>query len=216
MTRVRYRVRFAKVGLLRWISHHDLLRLWERMLRRASLPLSMTEGFHPKPRINFPSALALGVCGENEVVEIDLAEDLPASEVEQRLLDDRQPGFEVLGVRRMPTGAPKAQPARLVYGLEFSRDRSVSVSETARQFLAQGRLSVARDGKSLEFDLSREVAELRVEDGRVTMILNASRQAALRPTEVACALGLEDVLLQGNPLTRIRVELEDELQGINA
>jgi radical SAM-linked protein len=176
----------------------------------------MTEGFHPKPRINFPSALALGVCGENEVVEIDLAEDLPASEVEQRLLDDRQPGFEVLGVRRMPTGAPKAQPARLVYGLEFSSDRSVSVSETARKFLAQGRLSVARDGKSLEFDLSREVAELRVEDGRVTMILNASRQAALRPTEVASALGLEDVLLQGNPLTRIRVELEDELQGINA
>ena len=59
-TRVRYRIRFAKSGLLRWTSHRDLARLWERLVRRAALKLSMTEGFHPKPRIGFPSALALG------------------------------------------------------------------------------------------------------------------------------------------------------------
>ena len=58
--RDRYRIRFGKTGLLRWIGHHDLQRLWERLLRRADLRLSMSQGFHPKPRINFPSALALG------------------------------------------------------------------------------------------------------------------------------------------------------------
>ena len=41
--RIRYRIRFAKTGLLRWISHRDLARLWERLLRRARLQLSMTE-----------------------------------------------------------------------------------------------------------------------------------------------------------------------------
>ncbi len=83
--RIRYRIRFAKTGLLRWISHRDLARLWERLLRRAALKLSMTEGFHPKPRVGFPSALALGVESLDEVVEIELAEDLTPGELLQRL-----------------------------------------------------------------------------------------------------------------------------------
>jgi len=64
--RIRYRIRFAKAGLLRWISHRDLASLWERLLRRAALKLSMTEGFHPKPRVAFPSALALGVESQDD------------------------------------------------------------------------------------------------------------------------------------------------------
>ena len=94
--RLRYRIRFAKTGLLRWTSHRDLARLWERLLRRAQLQLSMTEGFHPKPRIGFPSALALGISGNNEVVELDLAERLTATELFQRLAQDDQPGLQLL------------------------------------------------------------------------------------------------------------------------
>lgn len=72
--RDRYRIRFAKTGLLRWIGHRDLQRLWQRVLRRADLRLSMSQGFHPKPRIHFPSALPLGFQGIDEVTEVELAE----------------------------------------------------------------------------------------------------------------------------------------------
>jgi radical SAM-linked protein len=110
--RIRYRIRFAKTGLLRWISHRDLARLWERLVRRAELKLSMTEGFHPKPRIGFPSALALGVEGLNEVVELELAEELKVNELFDRLQSDEQPGLEILSVVRLPGGFGKAQLLR--------------------------------------------------------------------------------------------------------
>src|SRR4029079_6179883 len=73
--RQRARIRFTKEGDLRWISHRDLMRLWERLFRRAGVALSMPEGFHPKPRINFPSAWALGSAGIDELLEVDLAEE---------------------------------------------------------------------------------------------------------------------------------------------
>ena len=63
MVRQRMRIRFTKQGDLRWLSHRDLMRTWERLFRRAGVPLGMTEGFHPKPRMNFPSALAVGIAG---------------------------------------------------------------------------------------------------------------------------------------------------------
>jgi len=51
----KFRIRFRKVGDLRLLSHHDLMRTFERMLRRAGLPFRSTEGFHPKPRMVFAS-----------------------------------------------------------------------------------------------------------------------------------------------------------------
>jgi len=73
-----YRIRFAKTGLLRWIGHRDLLRLWERILRRRELQPRMTTGFHRKGRISFPSALALGVEGLDKVVAQSVALSFPS------------------------------------------------------------------------------------------------------------------------------------------
>ncbi|MDA8746268.1 TIGR03936 family radical SAM-associated protein, partial [Rubripirellula amarantea] len=107
--RIRYRVRFGKTGLLRWIGHTDLAKLWERLGRRAELNFSMTEGFHPKPRIAFPSALALGVESLDEVVEIELAEQLTPRELLDRLIADNQPGLTMRCVAMLPEGFGKAQ-----------------------------------------------------------------------------------------------------------
>ena len=70
----RLRIRFRKEGDLRWISHRDLVRTVERLCRRAELALRMSEGFHPKPKMSFPSALALGIEGRGEVMELELVE----------------------------------------------------------------------------------------------------------------------------------------------
>ena len=115
--RDRYRIRFGKTGLLRWIGHHDLQRLWERLLRRTDLPLSMSQGFHPKPRINFPSALALGVEGLDEVVEIELSQSISADELRHRLTLDEQPGLIIGEVTRMGTADGTGFGAAMVPGV---------------------------------------------------------------------------------------------------
>ena len=68
----RIRTRFRKTGELKAISHLDLMRTFERALRRTGLPLRMSEGFNPRPRLSFPAALPVGIEGLNEIMEFDL------------------------------------------------------------------------------------------------------------------------------------------------
>src|SRR5438477_854091 len=105
MVRDKYRIRFRKAGDLRLVSHHDLMRCFERMLRRAALPFHSTRGFNPRPRLVFALSLPLGVVGCEEVVELELDEVLPAYEVRERLARQTPPGLEILSARRIDVRA---------------------------------------------------------------------------------------------------------------
>src|SRR5439155_18046724 len=72
-----YRIRFAKVGRAAFLGHLDLVRLLARSFRRADLPLAMTRGFSPKPRITFGPALGLGVPSLGEIMDVDLEHVVP-------------------------------------------------------------------------------------------------------------------------------------------
>src|SRR5713226_396887 len=98
MVRDKVRIRFRKTGDLRLISHHDLMRCFERMLRRAALPFHCTAGFNPKPRLIFPLPLPLGVLGCREVAELELDEDITAQEVHDRLARHAPAGLEIIDV----------------------------------------------------------------------------------------------------------------------
>ena len=95
----KVRLRFSKTGDMRFLSHHDLMRLLERLLRRASLPFRSTEGFNPKAKITFASALSLGIIGHEEVVEIELDGDHSAESVIEVLSPLVPEGFRFLSGR---------------------------------------------------------------------------------------------------------------------
>jgi radical SAM-linked protein len=71
---MRLRLRFAKLGKVRYTSHRDLARVWERALRRARLPIALTEGFSPRPKVHFGLALSTGYESLGEYLDVDLAE----------------------------------------------------------------------------------------------------------------------------------------------
>jgi radical SAM-linked protein len=71
---MRIRVRFTKQGKVRFTSHRDVARLWERALRRAALPVASTEGFSPRPKMHFGLALSTGHESCGEYLDIDLRE----------------------------------------------------------------------------------------------------------------------------------------------
>src|SRR5438876_12287091 len=101
MVRAKVRIRFRKTGDLRLIGHHDLMRCFERMLRRAALPLHRTEGFNPKPRLLFPLPLPLGVVGCQEVAEWELDADVSAEDVRDRLARQAPAGLEIIDAQRI-------------------------------------------------------------------------------------------------------------------
>lgn len=72
-------MRFSKTGKVRWTSHRDVARMWERAFRRVSLPVAYTEGFSPRPKVAFGLALPTGYESQAEYLDIDLAADAATS-----------------------------------------------------------------------------------------------------------------------------------------
>jgi radical SAM family uncharacterized protein/radical SAM-linked protein len=81
----RLRVWFGKQNSMALVSHLDLVRLFDRAMRRTSLPIAFTGGFHPGPRISIANALPLGSSSSGEIVDFDLTEMLDPEEFRQRL-----------------------------------------------------------------------------------------------------------------------------------
>ena len=96
-----YRVNFifSKKGLMRYISHLDLMRLFMRAMRRAELPLKMTEGFSPHPKLSFKRALKLGVESENEEASIVLKFPVPLKDFKDRLQKQLPEGIQLKNVQ---------------------------------------------------------------------------------------------------------------------
>ncbi len=130
-TRDKVRFRFRKDGALRLLSHHDLMRCFERMLRRAALPVRQSQGFHPKPRLIFALSLPLGVIGCEEVAELELDEILPPEEVRERLVRQAPAGMEILDLRRIDFKAG-AQIRSLTYRMALPAERSGGRGRAAR------------------------------------------------------------------------------------
>jgi len=82
----RVRVEYKKDGIFIFLSNLDMIRYWERALRRSELPLYFTLGFNPKPKMDFSLALPLGIPSESEIFDFYLNEDLSLDEVKEKLI----------------------------------------------------------------------------------------------------------------------------------
>jgi radical SAM-linked protein len=231
----KVRIRFRKDGALRLLSHHDLMRCFERMLRRAALPVRQTKGFHPKPRLVFALSLPLGVIGCEEVVELELDETLPPEEVRERLARQAPPGLTILGLRRIDFKA-SAQIQSLTYRIALPAERVGDAARRATEVLAADECWAERTRPTLRrVDLRAWIMSLRVNE-TTTVSRDAERSAAAsaplrvaanppahlemelrltpagtaRPEEVLAVLGLSDLLDAGAVLERSRLALVDE------
>src|SRR3989338_8601684 len=90
---------FAKKGTMKFISHLDLMRLFMRAVRRAALPIKMTEGFSPHPKISLKRALKLGVESDNEEATFVLRETISPQEFKQRLQKQLPEGIYIKEVK---------------------------------------------------------------------------------------------------------------------
>jgi radical SAM-linked protein len=207
----KVRIRFRKGGDLRLVSHRDLMRCFERGLRRARLPIHVTQGFHPLPRMVFAMALGLGIAGLDEVLELEFNQPLEPEDVHRRLAEQMPPGLEILQVRRIPV-ASAAQVTRTGYRLAVPPQREPEVQERIAALLAASECIVQRQRPTpRRFDLRSCLAELRLCGGRLEMLLFVSPHGTARPSEVLEVLGLHDLVEEGVPLERHLLEIHDEI-----
>jgi len=103
----RLRVHFAKRGRLRFTSHRDFQRVFERAVRRADVPVAYSAGFSPHPKISYIGAAATGAASEAEYLEISLTQRWDPQLLRDALDDALPPGFDIVEVVEP---APGAQP----------------------------------------------------------------------------------------------------------
>lgn len=103
--RYGYRVRYARGADVRFVSHLDMLKLFDRAARRAGLPVAYSSGFNPHPLFVFGMPLPVGVTSEDESVDISFTEELQEEAVRDRLNRAMPPAVRILGVKRLPPNA---------------------------------------------------------------------------------------------------------------
>jgi len=207
--RHRVRIRFSKQGDLRWISHRDLLRTLERLFRRSALPLGMTEGYHPRPRMSFPLALAVGIASEDEVMELELAEIMGADELLARLREQTVPGLQFTSVVVLAPNESKAQADCVTFEVPLPAAYQAEVALRIERLLAEPTHLVERSGRARRIDVRRDIRSLRLAAGTLRMQLATPRDASARPREVLKALGLDQLEREGLRISRTRVELSN-------
>ncbi|MFQ3616261.1 MAG: TIGR03960 family B12-binding radical SAM protein [Cyanobacteriota bacterium] len=123
----RLRVRYGKLGSMALIGHLDLLRLFDRAIRRAALPIAYTGGFHPSPRIMVASALPLGATSTGEVVDFDLTRVMEPAEFLEKLAAQLPSEIPLYSVEAIAPDSPTAtqQLAQAEYTL------AIALSDTA-------------------------------------------------------------------------------------
>lgn len=208
MVRPRLRIRFRKQGDLRLIGHRDLIRAWERLFRRAAVSLRQTAGYHPRPRLSFPSALALGLAGADEVLEVELEGELAPAELAAALAPYLPPGLAINRVEPLASGTKPGQVARVAYEMPVPADRHGALAQRIRQLL-DGSDRPAPEGENLPAPGWRgQLEELRLDEGTLRIQVRMSAQASVRPRDLLAELELADLEQQGLYLTRTLVELE--------
>jgi radical SAM-linked protein len=222
----RVRVRYEKSGDLRLLSHRDMLRLLERLFRRAGLDLAMSQGFHPKPKMSFPSALGLGIDGMNEVMELELATEYELDEL-HRILNEHSPvGLSFLSVES-PPGNGKAQVYKTEYTIPIPVERSDNIEAAITRFLDSSEWPVEREKKKKKrgsrssrgptkktVDLRVGVEKLWLEEDQLHMTILEIREASVRPRDVLEAVEAGDIESDGEVLVRSNVILSDELPDL--
>jgi radical SAM-linked protein len=207
MARQRVRIRFAKLGDLRLIGHRDLMRAWERLFRRAGLTLCMTEGFHPKPKMMFPSALAVGIEGTDESLEIELPEVHDPQRLETLLKSQAPPGLVIHGIEPLEAGR-KTKLLGMSFSVPIPAERRAAVAKRVEWLLEQSSYPISRQGRAAPLELRPLLEELGLDDdGDLRFRLRVDAQASARPRDVLEALELADLEASGVVMRRTAVEL---------
>jgi radical SAM-linked protein len=202
MSSRRLLLRFSKEGQARFLSHLDLMRLFERAFRRAELPVRMTQGFNPHPKIAILLALPVGVEADEEPLEVEFEPPVPPEDALDRLGAQLPEGIRLVSARTLPEGV-RARVESLVYRVDVAPDDALETADV-EGFLARDAIEVERSTRSgsRTIDLRAPLEAMGLDGRCLTFRLRVDPSGTPRPTEVADALLGRSTA--GDPAIRVR------------
>ena len=196
------RIRFTKRGKVRFISHRDVARAFERAFRIEALPLAFTQGFSPRPKVSFGLALSVGYESEAEYLDVELEQELDVDALPRTLSAALPEGIDVVAAAELADRAPALQEAVTAVEYEVVAEHREGelldarvVEEVVNDALASKTLQAIRRRKGRDVvddvrPLIRAVDVLSPHERAVSLHLELVTQpSSVKPGEVVAALG---------------------------
>jgi len=174
---------------MRFTAHLDLALAWERLLRRADLPLAYSQGFNPQPRLQLAAALPLGFTSECELIDIWLREPVQLAELLDRSQRSAPPGLTIQAVSEAESNWKSLQSQMKAIEYRIALVPPLDLKERLRKLMAAETLP--RERRDRVYDLRPLIEAIWLEDGGLGMRLMAKPGKTGRPDEVLLALGLD-------------------------
>lgn len=205
--RQRVRLTYEKGEAIKFISHHDESRMWERILRRADLPILYKQGFNPQPHMQIAAPLGVGITGVRELLDITFSPPVPHAELMERIRAKLPPGVFLHDLVEVPLKTASLQ--QIMIGADYTiiiYAEPGEIAETLIQsriadFWAQTEIWRERERKGqkytynlrpLIFVMRYDGYDAKAEEHRIFLRVQQRPGATGRPDEVVDALGFDD------------------------
>ena len=186
---MRIQVKFIKQGSLRFISHHNLMKLFERAIRRARISVKMSEGYNPRPKIAYPLALPVGIKGIDEKLEMELCEQMEVSELETRLKKQLPENMQITSVEPI-TSKVKSTVKDVTY-VVIPKNGKMPEAGITDELLSKDDVIIQRKGKKRAFNIRPSIERIKTDSQSIDLDLKMTPEGMARPEEVLLHLGLK-------------------------
>lgn len=176
---MKKRVYFDKFGEMKFISHLDLLRFFDRLLKKSQIPVKYSQGFHPRPKMSFGSPVSLGTEAYDELMDFELETPMSNEEVFKRLNSSNVVGFKVNKVEEVPRKSSIMEEYTvMIYEIEGSEEDILKLEELLnRDEIVEVK---EKKGKIATRDLKVRIKSFKRDNNKITMeIINTSPNSYL-------------------------------------
>jgi radical SAM-linked protein len=168
------------------------MRVFERAIRRACIPIAMSKGFNPHPKLSILLALSVGIASKDEILEMELLKLMPLEILVKRLAQHLPKEMHILSIESVPHGT-KSLIHNIIYEIVF-KDPNLLKTLKISEFLRQASIIVNRskNGHQKPFDIRPSIQEITVEASSLILSIKMTPEGLSRPEEVLQALCINE------------------------
>jgi len=187
---MKLRIKFSKSGVMKFIGHLDIMRYFQKAMRRADIDIAYSTGFSPHQIMSFAAPLGVGLESNGEYFDIEANSVTNANDMKDRLNAVMVDGIHVETIRMLPENAGNAMAsvAAAKYAIRFDPSYPVpfDLEHAVKSFMAKERIPVVKQTKKSrkEMDLKPYIYEMNVENGTVNLFVDASSSGNIKPNLV--------------------------------
>lgn len=185
---MKIRIKFEKDGVMRYIGHLDIMRYFQKSMRRAEIDICYSTGFSPHQIMSFAAPLGVGHISYGEYFDIEVHSHNGAKDMMERLNAVMVPGIRIAGVKLLPDGAGNAMAsvaaARYLLEPKENAGNLIDFSRHSASFLSQEAILVKKQTKKQEItmDIKPHIYEWIPKGNSVEIFVDASSSGNIKPT----------------------------------